>query len=134
MGAILWGFQRARDWMPELYSAAECIQFCETMVQRGWVTVLTLGDSVRGFMARDGAEICALYLDEPVAGQGLGQLLLERAKAEEDRLWLRCAEANDGAQRFYARAGFVETARSDGTDRAEKVPDITFVWPKGAWG
>ena len=44
------------------------------------------------------------------------------------RLWLRCAQANGAAQRFYRREGFVEAGRSDGRARAEQQPDITYIW------
>ena len=126
MGRILHAFQARHDWMPRLYSRAECRRYAATMIRRGWVTVALRFGRVAGFIARDGAEICALYLAPRAAGRGMARLLMDEAKARTDRLWLRCVETNHHARRFYARHGFVETAR--GADEDTELPDITYVW------
>ena len=131
LGEILWQSQHP-DWMPELYSLPECVGYCEVMIERGWVTVALFRGQVSGFMARDGEEICALYLDRETVGQGIGTHLLAEAKTASTRLVLRCAEANVPARRFYARHGFVETGRSDGAAAGDNLPDITYVWPMEA--
>ena len=122
VGAILW---RAAA-LP--YSRAECVACCEAMIARGWVRVARRWGRTLGFIARDGEEVCALYLAGRARGRGTGKLLVDEAKAACPHLWLRCAQANDAAQRFYRREGFVEVGRSDGRDLAENQPDITFVW------
>lgn len=61
-----------------------------------------------------------IYLRANAAGQGLGQLLLEKAFAEaralgRTHLWLRVMESSIAAQAFYRRAGFeiIDTAPLD---------------------
>ncbi|UWQ73892.1 GNAT family N-acetyltransferase [Leisingera sp. M658] len=127
-GAILYRFQQGTEWMPELYTWAEAIAFCGVMIDRGWVTVAVRGGRVQGFLARDGAEVCALYLAPGACGQGAGKALLDAAKAAMPRLTLRTFAANEMAQRFYRREGFAETGRGDGTDNEEGLPDIAYEW------
>ncbi|MDE4097030.1 GNAT family N-acetyltransferase [Phaeobacter gallaeciensis] len=128
IGDILHRFAAETPWMPELYSGAEAISFCGVMIDRGWVTVAEEGVRVLGFLARDGAEICALYLAPEARGQGIGKRLLDAAKGTSGHLHLWTFEANSGAQRFYLREGFTETARSDGARNDEGLPDISYAW------
>ncbi|MEP2715326.1 GNAT family N-acetyltransferase [Pseudophaeobacter sp.] len=127
-GWILQRFAIDTEWMPVLQSEAEAISFCGVMIDRGWVTVAERDGEVIGFLARDGAVICSLYLAPGACGQGVGQALLQQAKTEQPQLWLQAFVANVGAQRFYRREGFVETARSDGQSNEERLPDIRFEW------
>lgn len=133
MGAILWRFQHQHDWMPEFYTLSDCIAFAETMVSRGWVTVAHAAGRVAGFLARDGEEICALYLERQARGRGVGQALVDHAKAGSARLELRCAEANAVARRFYRRQGFVETGACATSEADDDLPGIALVWPGEAW-
>ena len=118
--------------MPELYTLVECIRYCEVMIDRGWVSVAQAGADIGGFIARDDAEICALYVAQWANGKGMGKLLLDEVKSQRPNLWLRCVKKNRGARRFYRREGFVETARSDGSDTDANLPDITFEWKREA--
>ncbi len=131
-GEILWRCQREAVWMPRLYSGAETIAHCGTMIDRGWMRIATLDDRIVGFLACDGQQVHALYLTRTVWGKGIARSLLDDAKSRADRLHLRCFQANDRANRFYRRAGFVETGRGDGCDNPENLPEITYVWPKEA--
>ncbi|MEX0308502.1 MAG: N-acetyltransferase family protein [Ruegeria sp.] len=127
-GAILHGFAREHDWMPKLHSEAETIAFCGWMIDRDWVTVAELQGNVVGFLALSEVEIHSLYLAVPARGRGIGQLLLNHAKARRPELSLFAFQANDPARRFYERNGFAEVARSDGSGNDEKLPDIKYVW------
>lgn len=129
-GDILHLFNSGTDWMPKLHSQAETIGFCGTMIDRGWVTVAERDGRVIGFLARDGVDICSLYLCPGETGQGVGKHLLDRAKSESDYLQLWVFQANEGAQRFYIREGFTEIARSDGARNDENLPDIQMIWRK----
>lgn len=131
-GWILHRFAQDTPWMPKLHSEAETISFCGVMIDRGWVTVAQVGGQVQGFIARDGAEICSLYLAPAACGQGIGKLLLEAAKSAQPQLWLHAFVANEGARRFYLREGFVEGAHSDGSSNEEGLPDIRFDWAENA--
>ncbi|MEO5621323.1 MAG: GNAT family N-acetyltransferase, partial [Cypionkella sp.] len=88
--------------------------------------------SLSGFMALERGEarsatITALYLTPQARNRGLGKALLDRAKAEAERLTLWTFQANHQAQRFYLREGFAESRRTAG-DNEENLPDIQFVW------
>lgn len=130
IGAILQGFARENDWMPELHSGAEIIACCGQMIDNGWVTVAELHGRVVGFVALNGTEVHSLYLAPAERGQGIGRQLLEHAKTNRDVLTLFAFQANTRACKFYERNGFTEVARSDGADNDEKLPDIRYVWQR----
>lgn len=134
VGAILHRFNHDTVWMPKLYSEAETISFAGVMIDRGWVTVATRDGLVLGFMARDGVEICSLYLRAEAQGQGIGVQFLAEAKAASSVLELWAFEANEGARRFYRREGFRDVARSDGARNEEGLPDVRLRWQRGAAG
>ncbi|MBR9650667.1 GNAT family N-acetyltransferase [Thalassovita aquimarina] len=129
-GEILHLFNSGADWMPKLHSQAETIAFCGAMIDRGWVTVAERDGRVIGFLARDGIEICSLYLRPDQTGQAVGRRLLDSAKSASDTLQLWVFQANTGARRFYARERFTESGRSDGTRNDENLPDIQMIWRK----
>lgn len=137
VAAILSQFIDTTDWMPRLYSRAEELSFAGTMVDRGWVIVAEpadQGSGIAGFMALDAGFIHALYVAQECRGQGVGQRLLDAAKADAARLELNTFQANAGAQRFYARAGFREVGRGDGRGQGsvndEGLPDIRLIWER----
>jgi hypothetical protein len=43
------------------------------------------------------------------------------------RLWV--FERNSGARAFYARHGFAEVTRTDGSGNEEREPDVLLGWP-----
>lgn len=133
-GAILHRFNRDTPWMPKLHSEAETISYCGAMIDRGWVTVAESEPTgqILGFLARDGAEVCSLYLAPGACGQGIGRALLAAAKTAQPRLVLHTFQANLGAQRFYLREGFFECARGDGSANDEGLPDIAYEWTADA--
>lgn len=131
-GAILSEFAETTPWMPRLHSRAEDIAFCGAMIERGWVTVAGRTERIEGFIARNGAEINALYVAADARGHGLGQALLQSAQKARDDLTLWTFDANMGAQRFYERHGFEAAQRTDGAGNDEGLPDIRYIWTKGA--
>ena len=130
VGAILSQFIDTTPWMPRLHSRAEDLAFAGRMIDKGWVTVAETGaaGAVCGFLALDESDVEALFVKAEVRGIGIGSALLERAKARSDRLGLWTGAANDGARRFYARHGFREAARGDGSANEEGLPDIRLEW------
>lgn len=131
VGAILGQGVRDHRWMPLLHSEAENIAFAGRMIDHGWVWVALDGAAVRGFLAREGSYVHALYVARGARGRGVGTRLIAAAQAECARLELYTFVANTGARRFYARHGFVEVERSDGSRNDEGLPDILFVWENG---
>lgn len=129
-GAILHGFARENEWMPELHTEAETIAFCGRMIDLGWVTVAEMPGQVIGFLALNGDEVHSLYLAAPARGQGIGRRLLDHAKGRRSELSLFAFQANHPACRFYERNGFVEVARGDGSENDENLPDIKYIWTR----
>ncbi|WP_370273856.1 GNAT family N-acetyltransferase [Pseudooceanicola nitratireducens] len=129
-GAILGQSVRDHRWMPQLYSEAENIAHLGRLIDLGWVRVAVDG-VIRGFLAREGAYVHALYVARGARGSGIGRRLIEDAKAQVDQLELHTFEANAGARRFYLRMGFAEAERSDGARNDEGLPDIRYVWQAG---
>ncbi|NIZ61798.1 GNAT family N-acetyltransferase [Sedimentitalea sp. CY04] len=125
---IVHQFQEETAWMPKLYSLEEVVGFCRAMIDRGWVIVAQSQGRVVGFLARDQEEVCSLYLLSNERGNGFGRALLASAKASSPRLLLRTFVANEAAQRFYHRQGFIEIGRGDGSTNEEELPDIYLQW------
>ena len=132
VGAILSAFVDGTDWMPRVHSRAEDIAHADAMIARSWITVCDGTDGNIGFLARDGAEINALYVDPAHRNAGIGTRLLRDAQARACELTLWTFVANTGAQRFYLRHGFREIARGDGTANDEGLPDIRYHWTREA--
>lgn len=129
-GGILWNaLQETGD--TDVHSAADAISCCGEMIDRNWVTVARSGGTVMGFLARDGAEICALYTASHVRGRGIGRRLIEDAKSDVSCLYLRAAATNLGAQRFYRAAGFKRATPPAGASESD-VPAMTYVWHQEA--
>ena len=128
--AILNDWIDGRDWMPRVHSAKDVMAFYADFVlveREVWVA----GNPVRGFLALDaeGAMVTALYVATP--GQGIGRALLDHAKSGRDRLDLWTFQANEDAQRFYDREGFVPIGKTEG-DNEEGLPDILLRWERQA--
>lgn len=128
VGAILSEFAETTHWMPRLHTAAEDIGWAGVMIARGWVLVAGRAGRVDGFMARDGADLHALYVRADARAQGLGSALLAQAQKDSARLELWTFEANTQAQAFYEARGFQAVERTDGADNDEGLPDIRYVW------
>ncbi len=75
----------------------------------------------------------SLYVAPGRTGEGIGSALLELARTLRPRgLGLWVFASNPRAQRFYARHGFVEVRRTDGSGpdgNEEGAPDVEMAWP-----
>lgn len=130
VGAILSAWIDETPWMPRVHTRAEDIAFADMMVDRGWVTVSETAEDVLGFIARDGDDIHALYIDPEARGQGIGSALLASAMQHEDHLTLWTFQANTRAQAFYERHGFAPVEHTDGSGNDEGLPDIRYHWQR----
>ena len=104
-------------WIGGRISEAEC-----------WLAEARSG-AVVGLLVLDGDLLDQLYVDPDLTGNGIGGELMavgRRERPEGLRLWTFVS--NEGAQRFYARHGFVEVRRTDGRDNEERAPDILYAW------
>ena len=129
LGEILSDWIDETDWMPRLHTREDDRDFCLRLIAAGHVRLLRGQNGVAGFVAREGEEISALYVAAPWRGHGLGRRLLDDAKAlSAERLSAWTFQANDGARRFYRRAGFHEAELTDGSGNEERLPDVRLAW------
>lgn len=88
------------------------------------------GTTLQGFALLTPTWLDHLYVAPGRTGQGVGSALLGLAQAlRPSGLGLWAFESNAGARRFYARHGFVEVERTDGSDNEERAPDVRMEWP-----
>ncbi|MEM9640172.1 MAG: GNAT family N-acetyltransferase [Pseudomonadota bacterium] len=115
-------------WFPNLHSRASTVAFMAEKIDAGEVTISACSG---GFIAADETYVSCLYVARAARGRGLGRALLDTAKARSRHLKLWTFQANQGAQRFYLREGFVEARRTDGAENDDNLPDIEYIWQAG---
>jgi GNAT superfamily N-acetyltransferase len=125
--AVLWAYTWHTEWLPKKRPWWVDAQLMAKIILHGWVRHLR----GRGFIVQDGVRIHALYVHPAARGRGIGQALLQQAKAESDRLELWVLLRNEAARAFYAAQGFDEVMCSIGMGNDENLPDILMVWERG---
>ncbi|MFD0860043.1 GNAT family N-acetyltransferase [Roseovarius aquimarinus] len=128
MTAILRGFERRSDWLPRVRPYRTDLRVMMRITRAGWVRALHDARGPAAFIARDGAQVHALYVHPRAQGLGLGRALLDDAKHAAPRLELWVAEANADARAFYAAQGFVEARQGDGSGNDEGIPELQMLW------
>ncbi len=93
----------------------------EVLVLRDW-------RGPHGFMAREGAEVHALYIHRRQRGRGHGKRLLDAAKRRARVLTLWTPQADRAARAFYAREGFEVVGFGDGSGNEHGLPDVRLRW------
>ena len=84
-------------------------------------------ERVVGMIAYNETEINQLYVHIDYQGQGIGEMLLNKVKAQSNgRLTLHTFDINKNAQRFYEKHGFKIIGR--GHENEENLPDIQYEW------
>lgn len=121
----------ALPFLPVLHSGEEDIAFFAFYLDRGLITLAERNGGLLGFIAETPGWIEQLYLEPARRGQGIGQMLVDIAKARQPRLELWCFVDNLAGRVFYARQGFTEVRRTDGDNEAG-LPDILFGWQRPA--
>lgn len=116
--------------MPRIHTDAEYRNFGNWLVEVCDVVVAISCNKVVGFLAQQGSEIQALYVESQSRASGVGSELLIHSKSTADRLGLWTFQENLRAQAFYKRNGFTEDARTDGQGNDEKMPDVHMVWTR----
>ena len=131
LGAVLSDWIDATVWMPRLHSRDDDRDFVGRLIERCDVWT---DDEARGFLARSGQEVTALYVARSARRHGLGRRLLEAAKEGQETLSLWTFQINADAIRFYEREGFREVKRTNGADNDEGLPDVRMMWEAGHVG
>ena len=90
-----------------------------------------MDEEVFGMIAYNDREISQLYIHIEHHGNGIGRMLLDRAKAQSSgKLTLYTFEVNKHAQQFYEKQGFKVISR--GHENEENLPDIQYEWKSSA--
>ncbi|MFC0190019.1 GNAT family N-acetyltransferase [Fictibacillus aquaticus] len=112
----------------ELHSVESHLYFLNHILPEEFQIYLVLIDEkVVGMIAYNEGEISQLYIHIRYQGLGIGELLLDQAKAHSTGgLTLHTFEVNKNAQRFYEKHGFKIIGR--GNENEENLPDITYEW------
>ncbi|MBM7653540.1 GNAT family N-acetyltransferase [Neobacillus cucumis] len=91
------------------------------------IDLALIEERVVGMIAYNETEISQLYVHIDYQGIGIGQTLLNKAKAlSSGKLTLYTFEVNKNAQRFYEKNGFEIIGR--GHQNEENLPDIQYEW------
>jgi ribosomal protein S18 acetylase RimI-like enzyme len=99
----------------------------EILPEEYQIDLALLDGKVVGVNAYNESEISQLYVHVDYQGLGIGQILLDQAKAKSSGyLTLYTFEVNQLAQRFYEKNGFVVIGR--GHENEENLPDIQYEW------
>jgi 8-oxo-dGTP pyrophosphatase MutT (NUDIX family)/ribosomal protein S18 acetylase RimI-like enzyme len=109
-------------WRDAAIARYECWVAVDGRGEVAAILALDLGGGPEGWIEH-------LYVDPSWIGQGVGDLLLSRAKQERPgglRLWT--FQVNGPARRFYLRHGFVEVELTDGAGNEEGEPDVRCEW------
>jgi len=111
---------------------AEQIAYFENTVRPACqVHVARRGGEMVGFMACRHDTVSQLHVRVAHLGQGIGTLLLERAKQDSaGSLWLYTFARNQRARRFYESRGFVAVAF--GFEATWQLDDVRYEWVRGS--
>lgn len=91
------------------------------------IDLALIKEKIVGMIAYNETEISQLYVHVDYQGLGIGEILLNRVKAQSNgKLTLYTFEINRKAQRFYEKNGFKIIGR--GYENEENLPDIQYQW------
>ena len=125
MAQIVCDWEAVTEWMESPYGPEEIAGFIrEAMPERDiWV----VGEPVEGYLSFDPSvsRVGGLYCRK--TGAGVGKMLMDRAKAGRDFVWLTTHEPNEKAQKFYKREGFEEVSRHD-AEPPNTVREVRMEW------
>ncbi|WP_432702559.1 GNAT family N-acetyltransferase [Lysinibacillus sphaericus] len=112
----------------EVHSVENHVYFLNHLLPEQFQIELAIIDkTVVGMIAYNDSKISQLYIHINYQGLGIGQTLLDRAKAQSSgKLTLYTFEVNEKAQRFYEKHGFKVIGK--GHENEENLPDILYEW------
>ena len=115
---------------PSVHTAEEDRWFVgEVLIGERETWIAVDGERVMGLLTLHDDFVDQLYIASSAQRSGLGARFIDLAKQlRPEGLQLWAFVTNGPAQAFYAKHGFVEAERTDGSSNEERSPDIRFVW------
>jgi putative acetyltransferase len=120
--------EQAMPWLPTLHTPEEDRAFFAGELEHGRAWGVRAAGELVGVAVERGGFLSQLYVAPGWQGRGIGSALLAQARAaavEPLQLWVFAR--NTAARRFYARHGFAEAERTDGSANEEREPDLRLV-------
>jgi GNAT superfamily N-acetyltransferase len=122
--------RHAMPYLPELRSDDEVRAWTrETLLPKAEVWIAEIGGKPAGYLALVDDILDHLYVGPGHQDQGVGSLLLAKAKALRPAgLRLYAFQRNRRARAFYEARGFAPVNFSDGAGNEEQEPDVLYQW------
>ena len=124
-------FDERLPWLSGLHTPEEDRIFFRERVFANCEVWGAIDDGVIGFIAFRNGWIDQLYVLPHRQKSGVGQVLLQVAKAASTSLRLWTFARNEAARRFYEKHGFVAVEETDGSRNEEREPDVLYQWRRG---
>lgn len=116
-------------FLPTLHTDEEDRRHFASVVHEREVWLCEDEDELVGFAALTEELLTDLYVRPDRLGEGIGTLLLDRAKERRPkgfRFWV--FQRNERARRFYERHGCRLVRLTDGSGNEEREPDALYEW------
>ncbi|MCM3781871.1 GNAT family N-acetyltransferase [Neobacillus mesonae] len=112
----------------EIHSFENHLYFINHILSEQYqIDLAIIDEKVVGMIAYSKTEISQLYIHIDYQGNGIGQTLLNKAKAQASgNLTVYTFEVNKNARKFYEKNGFEIMGR--GHENEENLPDILYEW------
>jgi GNAT superfamily N-acetyltransferase len=122
--------RQAMPYLAELHSDDDVrVWTRETLLPKAEVWIAEIGGRPVGYLAVVDDILDHLYVAPEHQSQGVGSLLMAKAKALRPAgLRLYAFQRNHGARAFYEARGFAPVAFSDGASNQEREPDVLYQW------
>ena len=125
-------FDERMPWLAGLHTPSEDRAYFRNQVFAQCEVWGAVDDGLIGFIAFRDEWIDQLYVVPAWQRRGVGQALLDIAKAAHPELRLWAFQRNAPARRFYEKRGFVALEEGDGSRNEEREPDLLYRWQRPA--
>ena len=116
-------------FLPQLDTREEDVEFFrERIFPHFNLTIAEMDGEIAGYSAVSAGWLEQLYVLTQFQRQGVGALLLARAKQEQRAFQFWVFQRNISARRFYEKQGARLVRLTDGGGNEEREPDALYEW------